>query len=47
METVREGTETHGMTTEGKQMLSASGAGMTGLRDVDELDKASEDEDYN
>ena len=37
------------MTTEGKQMLSNSGAGLAGLRDIDDLgkNKSDNDDDYS
>ena len=38
------------MTTEGKQMLSNSGAGLAGLRDIDDLGKNKSDngdDDYS
>lgn len=50
LDTVGEGNETNAMTTEGKQMLSNSGAGLAGLRDIDDLGKNKSDngdDDYS
>lgn len=49
LDTVGEGNETNAMTTEGKQMLSNSGAGLAGLRDIDDLgkNKSDNDDDYS
>lgn len=45
---MQEGNESHGMTSDAKQVKQRSGAkGLAGLRDIDELDRDSGEDNYD
>ena len=45
LDTVREGNETNGVSTNDKKLVSSSANGLAALRDVDELDGSDKDDD--